>query len=62
MMTDNVHVEDVRKKRLYGILKAVAVIVAVLVVFAISFVLFTALSGTFDPSPRFRVRSTPPTD
>ena len=50
MMTDNVHVEDVRKKRLYGILKAVAVIVAVLVVFAISFVLFTALSGTFDPS------------
>ena len=49
-MTDNVNVEKVKKKRLYAILKTVAIIVAVLVVFAISFALFSMMPGSSDLS------------
>ena len=47
MLTDNVNVEELKKKRQYAILKAAIIVFAVVVVFAVSFVLFTALSGTF---------------
>lgn len=47
MMTDNVNVEEIKKKRQYAILKAAVIVFAVLVVFAISFAVFTMLSGTF---------------
>ena len=61
MLTDNVNVEELKKKRQYAILKAAIIVFAVVVVFAVSFVLFTALSGTFSFSDDLTADAAEPT-